>query len=65
VSTRSRASVILVTLITNQCRYALIDTDGSRILLGDGFGKLSILSLTRSTSETTLSLVRLGEVRFP
>lgn len=43
-------------------RYDMIEPDGSRVLLGDGFGKLSILSLTRSTSETSLTLVQLGEV---
>ncbi|KAF8526426.1 CPSF A subunit region-domain-containing protein [Gautieria morchelliformis] len=41
--------------------YALIDSDGSRILLGDAFGKLCLLSLTRSSSEASLTLVRLGE----
>ncbi|GJJ09699.1 hypothetical protein Clacol_003923 [Clathrus columnatus] len=35
--------------------------DGLRILLGDKFGKLSILSLGRSRSDVSFNLTRLGE----
>ena len=52
----------ILTLNHLRYRYTLIDSDGSRILLGDAFGKLSILSLTRTRSEASLTLVRLGEV---
>lgn len=41
--------------------YAFIDDTSSRILLGDKFGKLSLLSLERSKSDVSLSLTRLGE----
>ncbi|KAF8516138.1 CPSF A subunit region-domain-containing protein [Hysterangium stoloniferum] len=47
--------------LSNIVSYTLIDSDGSRILLGDKFGKLSILSVQRTDIDVSLEVVRLGE----
>jgi DNA damage-binding protein 1 len=46
--------------------YGRIDSDGSRYLLGDHMGNLSVLVLKRDEEAVTdLKLERLGEVRQP
>jgi DNA damage-binding protein 1 len=46
--------------------YGRIDTDGSRYLLGDHMGNLSVLVLKRDAEAVIdLKLERLGEVNLP
>lgn len=45
-------------------RWAQVDYQGTRYLLGDSFGRLTLLALTgESTDNSKLNLLYLGEVR--